>query len=121
MSHAVLIQNSVAQQVWRNTLKADLPPMHPDILSNVIDYDGDVSDGWAWDGTTFVDPALSSYDALSAEVRATRNMLLTRSDWTQLSDAPVDSLKWAIYRQELRDLTAQAGFPDNVTWPVPPS
>ena len=121
MSNAVLIQNNIAWQVWKNTLKVDLPPMHPDIVSNIIDYAGDVSDGWEWDGTAFVDPSPNSYDVLSAEIRATRNTLLARSDWTQLSDAPVDSQAWAIYRQELRDLTAQAGFPDNITWPVPPS
>lgn len=53
-------------------------------------------------------------------VRNRRNSLLSDCDWTQLSDASVDSLAWANYRQELRDITDQAGFPYNVNWPTPP-
>jgi hypothetical protein len=54
------------------------------------------------------------------EVRYRRNMLLTQSDWTQLADAPVDNLAWAVYRQSLRDITLQAGFPFTVDFPVAP-
>ena len=53
-------------------------------------------------------------------VRLQRNRLLSDSDWTQLPDAPVDSALWASYRQQLRDITAQTGFPLEVTWPQPP-
>jgi len=53
-------------------------------------------------------------------VRAERNERLTNSDWTQLSDAPVDKAAWATYRQALRDITAQAGFPWTIDWPVAP-
>jgi hypothetical protein len=55
-----------------------------------------------------------------AEVRQQRNDLLSACDWTQLSDAPVDHTIWAAYRQDLRDVTAQAGFPWNVEWPQQP-
>ena len=55
-----------------------------------------------------------------AEVRQQRNELLSACDWTQLPDAPVLAAPWAAYRQELRDVTAQAGFPWNVVWPVKP-
>jgi hypothetical protein len=54
------------------------------------------------------------------EVRYKRNALLTQSDWTQLADAPVDNLAWAVYRQSLRDITLQAGFPFTVDFPVAP-
>jgi hypothetical protein len=47
-------------------------------------------------------------------------MLLTQSDWTQLADAPVDKAAWAVYRQALRDITLQAGFPFTVDFPVAP-
>lgn len=50
-----------------------------------------------------------------------RNQRLADCDWTQLSDAPVDAAAWVTYRQDLRDITAQPGFPWNVTWPLPPS
>lgn len=53
-------------------------------------------------------------------VRQQRNQLLADSDWTQLPDAPVDTGAWAIYRQALRDVTAQTGFPWEITWPVEP-
>jgi hypothetical protein len=54
-------------------------------------------------------------------VRADRNARLSACDWTQLADAPVDSLAWANYRQALRDITAQAGFPWSVEWPAQPA
>lgn len=54
------------------------------------------------------------------DVRARRNSLLIESDWTQLKDAPVDQLAWATYRQALRDVTSQKGFPANVVWPDKP-
>jgi len=57
---------------------------------------------------------------LAAEARQQRNALLTASDWTQVADAPVDKAAWANYRQSLRDITQQACFPNDVTWPTHP-
>lgn len=57
---------------------------------------------------------------LEASVRLSRNTLLEKSDWTQMPDAPVDKAAWAIYRQELRDITKQSGFPLEVIWPNKP-
>jgi hypothetical protein len=54
------------------------------------------------------------------DCRAKRNALLVASDWTQVADAPVDQAEWAVYRQALRDVTDQSGFPENVVWPVKP-
>jgi hypothetical protein len=54
------------------------------------------------------------------EVRAERDSKLANSDWTQVLDAPVDRTAWAAYRQALRDVPAQAGFPWEVTWPEKP-
>lgn len=59
-------------------------------------------------------------DRLAASIRKERDQLLAACDWTQVADAPVDQAAWATYRQALRDITAQAGFPDNITWPVNP-
>ena len=58
--------------------------------------------------------------AKESEVRQQRNALLSDCDWTQLPDAPVPPAPWATYRQELRDVTAQPGFPWEVVWPVAP-
>lgn len=54
------------------------------------------------------------------QVRRERDRLLTASDWTQVADAPVVSLEWQPYRQALRDVPQQSGFPDSVDWPTPP-
>jgi len=55
-----------------------------------------------------------------SDIRIERNSLLDASDWTQVIDAPVDQTAWAEYRQALRDITSQEGFPHNVVWPVKP-
>ena len=57
----------------------------------------------------------------AATIRAERNWRLAVCDWTQLPDAPVDTSAWASYRQALRDVTAQPGFPWDVTWPTAPA
>ena len=56
----------------------------------------------------------------AAQARAERDWLLDASDWTQVADAPVDQAAWAAYRQALRDLPQQAGFPRDVAWPEKP-
>ena len=53
-------------------------------------------------------------------VRNQRNQLLKDSDWTQISDATVNKEVWLTYRQALRDITLQEGFPFNLTWPTQP-
>jgi hypothetical protein len=55
------------------------------------------------------------------QLREERNLLLSKSDWTQAGDVPqAPKDKWAAYRQALRDVPQQAGFPDNIQWPVKP-
>lgn len=56
----------------------------------------------------------------ASNVRRERNTLLTASDWSQLGDSPADKAAWATYRQELRDIPLQAGFPGSVLWPKSP-
>jgi hypothetical protein len=64
----------------------------------------------------------AALDNTAVQIRAQRNQLLSASDWTQGKDIPnVTSAAWATYRQALRDITAQAGFPATVTWPEPPT
>ena len=65
----------------------------------------------------------AAYKAMKDEeqaksVRATRNDKLKECDWTQVVDAPVDQTAWATYRQALRDVTSQEGFPWTVEWPT---
>ena len=56
-------------------------------------------------------------------IRKERNSLLQECDWTQFNDSPLaESNKsvWAVYRQALRDVPAQAGFPWDIDWPELP-
>ena len=59
-------------------------------------------------------------EEVSTEVRTQRNRLLSQTDYTQLADSPRDKQVWATYRQALRDITAQVGFPETINWPVAP-
>jgi hypothetical protein len=59
-------------------------------------------------------------EELAVDIREKRNQLLTASDWTQTVDAPVDQVAWQDYRQALRDIPQQAGFPTDTTWPTKP-
>ena len=65
--------------------------------------------------------AIAAKDTEQAKaMRSQRTDKLKDSDWTQVADAPVDKAAWATYRQALRDITAQPGFPWTVTWPDAP-
>ena len=64
--------------------------------------------------------AAGADERAATEIRTERDAKLTHSDWTQVLDAPVDQAAWAIYRQALRDIPAQAGFPNAVEWPTSP-
>jgi len=65
--------------------------------------------------------AIAAKDAGQAtSVRSQRTEKLKDSDWTQVADSPANKVVWATYRQALRDITAQAGFPWDITWPSAP-
>ena len=70
---------------------------------------------------TDIQPSPPSVSA--AQIRAKRNELLQRSDWTQSNDSPLSAdvkAAWATYRQQLRDITEQADFPRTVVFPNTP-
>ena len=53
------------------------------------------------------------------EIRAKRDRLLSQTDWTQTVDNPLAGDEdITAYRQALRDIPEQTGFPWNVEWPV---
>ena len=69
-------------------------------------------------------------DEAAKRIRETRNKRLTETDWRvtyEVEKASIDGLGiqfpmvWADYRQALRDITSQPGFPHNVTWPEEPT
>lgn len=58
------------------------------------------------------------------DVSTKRQRLLYASDWTQIPNGPLTTTQqeaWATYRQELRDIPEQSGYPFNVIFPTPPA
>jgi len=53
----------------------------------------------------------------SAKVRAKRDALIAATDWTGNSDVTMTSAM-TTYRTALRNVPAQAGFPNSITWPT---
>lgn len=54
------------------------------------------------------------------EIKKKRNELLQKTDWTQLPDSNVDKDSWVEYRNLLRNIKDQPGFPWEVVWPPTP-
>ena len=82
-------------------------------------------DGQWYTKYSVADMEQEAKDALDAQqaksLREERNRKIAETDWTQGKDIPDNiSSKWAVYRQALRDVPAQAGFPWDVQWPTQP-
>ena len=81
------------------------------------------SDGdWvkAWSEQDMTDEEKASYNQQKAEEeRRTRDGLLRATDHFALSDVTLSS-EMQTYRQALRDVPQQAGFPNSITWPTKP-
>lgn len=94
-----------------------------DHTQNVKQGDPVYDNGWkqTWIVTQATEGEIAERTQSQADgVRGGRDDLLVKSDWTQVADAPVDKAAWATYRQELRDITEQEGFPWTVQWPLVP-
>jgi hypothetical protein len=68
-------------------------------------------------------PQATPHVPSASGVRVQRDVLLAACDWTQLPDAVLDAetrSAWAAYRQSLRDVPQQPGFPAAVDWPTAP-
>jgi hypothetical protein len=73
----------------------------------------------------YLPPPAPTPEELAAQATAKRNQLLAESDWTQLPDARAamgaeKAAEWDAYRQALRDITDQSGYPSEINWPVKP-
>lgn len=65
-----------------------------------------------------------SYESPEDMVRTRRDRELALSDWAVLPDSPLNPAArdvWIEYRQLLRDVPQQPGFPDSIVWPLSPS
>lgn len=80
---------------------------HLEVLQKYANSEGEIPDG------------LTGLEK-SEFVRAKRDLMLRDSDFAVLPDSPMSETKkeaWRVYRQALRDLPEQEGFPENVAWP----
>jgi hypothetical protein len=100
-----------------NTIEVDSLDFMPNLVEAT---EGGI--GWDYvDGRLIPPPQTPiSEEILANMARAKRDKLLAASDWTQVADAPVDQAAWATYRQALRDIPSQPGFPAEIIWPVKP-
>jgi hypothetical protein len=78
-----------------------------------------------WESQTWIDTRTDQqkYDEADFAAKEQRNKLLYSSDWTQIPNNPLTTeqqQEWASYRQSLRDITNQPGYPYNIGWPTPP-
>ena len=74
-----------------------------------------------WDTVkTKADLQAEKDEQASLAVRNKRDKLIAETDFYMLPDAPSAPAGLAEYRQALRDITEQAGFPHEVQWPVHP-
>lgn len=65
-------------------------------------------------------PSQAELDNAAADfVRKQRDTRLQETDWWALSDRTMTP-EQAAYRQSLRDITDQYGFPHNIDWPIKP-
>ena len=77
----------------------------------LTEIDGAWTQGW--------DVSNMSVEDAGRNIRNQRDNLLQQTDWMALSDNTMTP-EWASYRQALRDITAQEGFPFSVVWPAKP-
>tara|TARA_R100000781_G_C4017899_1_gene106003 strand:- start:9 stop:356 length:348 start_codon:yes stop_codon:yes gene_type:complete len=99
-------------------------------VEKLSDWTGAVADdggqiGWDYKDGSSSNPNPEPTIDKAAEARFKRDLLLQECDWTQVADkAGLSDSKlneWVTYRQSLRDVPAQSGFPDSITWPSKPS
>ena len=100
---------------------------YPDVAWQVS---GETYDGIIWPDKN--KPSKTTLDALWEDVDADKKserilqkqkQILTSCDWTQLADVDLteeEKTAWTKYRQAVRDVNNQDGFPENVTWPEKP-
>ena len=98
--------------------KGFVTPSFADDVMTSYTVDQELLDAW---NTAHPDPDATEQQA--AAVRAQRDKLLAATDWTQTLDAPIDAATreaMRTYRQALRDVPQQDGFPTDIQWPELP-
>lgn len=85
----------------------------------IVDKPSRPSENHTWDWSTAEWVQNKDHAILLAKRK--RADLLAESDWTQMPDVSMSTkTQWASYRQALRDITTQAGYPLEIVWPEKP-
>lgn len=102
-----------------STIPIDAVEVTDDLFFQTInENDGE----WFKSGDVIAKRAFTPIPETAETVRFKRDYLIAQTDWTQGYDIPQATKDlWIPYRQALRDITAQPGFPTSVTWPVKPA
>ena len=114
--YKVVSRNGVTQDANGNWVQAYV---ERDMFSDYTD-----EDGTAHTKAEQEEAYTARKDAEAATAaRATRDGLIASCDWMAIKafeGGTTVSTEWATYRQALRDVSAQAGFPNDITWPEKP-
>jgi len=99
-------------------------PTYDEKTQNVVDggFVQDESGNWTkiWNVVEKTQTEITEWIEVKANsIRSQRNQLLSETDYLALSDVTLTA-EMAAYRQSLRDITNQLGFPETVEWPVKP-
>jgi hypothetical protein len=114
--YKVVSRNGVVQDALGNWVEAYV---ERDMFADYVDEDGvtvtKASQEEAYTATKNAEAATTA--------RATRDKLIASCDWMAIKafeGGTTVSADWATYRQALRDVSAQEGFPNDITWPEKP-
>lgn len=104
---------------------AEVQPPFIDHTQNIrevapIESEEGYKQGWLIENASPAEIAARTAEQ-AGQMREERNRRLADCDWTQLSDSPVSATGWGLYRQALRDVPLQDGFPWAVQWPASPA
>ena len=111
---AARIESGLVADLW------EVPSLTAFEGVTLIEAPNDVGMGWLYDGSVFTAPADTRTDEeIASEARSKRNSLLSATDFHALSDTDM-SEAMTTYRQALRDVPEQLGFPGEITWPESP-
>lgn len=125
MIESVLILDSTTKiAIKRVSIDTDRPETLNLLPGEMLStrHDGDL--GWfLTEAGEWIDPNPPASYPQDQRVRNQRNNLLDQTDRYMIPDFPItEELReqWKQYRQALRDITAQPGFPSDITWPESP-
>lgn len=112
------------QDTWLNWIEGEIPFGSTDFyVSNkkLVERPAQPNIYYDWNGSEWI----PNLEVAANYVKYERDQLLAESDWTELVGAAnrlgaETYAKWQSYRQQLRDITNQEGYPLDVVWPVKP-